>query len=353
MRFLAGLVAFGLPLAAQGQQPQPQPARRGNPAITRVPAPPPGRAQRPERPPQPASPPSLQITFDRNPVRVGEDSVVTLEPADLVSKSPFVFTVGFSDGTSTAVARGQAAVVHSYPAAGSYGVSVSVSAVPGSEFASFVPMPVVRNNNASIRVVDIELRIAPPMPTAGDEVAFGTEFQSSDSNIRYRFNFGDGSSSRWLTTPEARHAFLRSGSYPNAAVEVGRSSTGLPDGDVSVVARSAAVLIQVAASQVPVAPPPPSGPRPDPDEGTRDWAVFTIVLLAALALVGYGAKNWLLSPRLTLEAHADPNALSRVADRQALAIQVEVRLHRVVASGEIHLGTNEAGLITGIRRTRG
>jgi hypothetical protein len=219
-------------------------------------------------------------------------------------------------------------------------------------------MPVVSNNNASISVVDIELRIAPPMPTAGDAVAFATQFESSDSNIRYRFNFGDGSSSSWLTTPEARHAFPRSGNYPNATVEVGRSSTGLPDGDVSVVARSLAVSIQVAAAQLPVAPPPaPPPPVPgvtETDGGTHDWAMFTIVLLAALVVLGYGAKNWLLSPRPTLEAHRDPKALSRVADNgRALAIQVEVRLHRVVAGGKIHPGKNEAGLITGIRRTRG
>src|SRR5262245_45183542 len=120
-RLLAGVVLFALPLAAHGQQPQ-QPQRRGNPDITRVPAPRGRPRGLDERPPQPTPAPSIEITFDRNPVRVGEDSVVTLKPEHVVLQSPFVFTVVFSDGTRTDVERGKAAVVHAYRAAASYTV---------------------------------------------------------------------------------------------------------------------------------------------------------------------------------------------------------------------------------------
>jgi hypothetical protein len=356
-RLLGGLVLFALPLAAHGQQPQ-QPQRRGNPSITQVPAPGGRLRGLDERAPQPTPAPSIEITFDRNPVRVGEDSVVTLKPENVVLESPFVFTVVFGDGTRTDVERGKAAVVHGYRAATSYTVSVSVSPVPGSEIASFTPMPVVSNNDTSISVVDIELGVSPNTSTTGEPVSFNTQFQSSDPNIRYRFTFGDGTSSDWLTTPEAQHVFGGPGNYPNTYVEVGRSSAGLPGGDVPIVARSASVPVQVNAAQLPGPPPGPEPgptpvPSPVPPEETSDWLAYAVAILAVLAVLGYSAKHWLSSPRPTLEAHRDPSALSQVVDGRAFAIDIEIRLHRAVAASGISSGPGEARLVTAIMRTRG
>jgi hypothetical protein len=355
MRLLAGLVLFGVPLAAQ-QQPQ-QPARGFNRGLNQVPAPRGGRFNQLVEPPQQNSPPSITIAFDRNPVRVGEDSVVKLEPANVVLGSPFVLTVNFGDGASTVVPPGRADVAHVYQAAGSYAVLVAVSQ-PGID-AVGVPAPVVSNNNASISVLEVELGVSPAKPITDEPVSFSTQFQSNDSNIRYRFTFGDGTSSDWLTTPETQHAFGRPGDFPNSYVEVGRASARVL-GDVSPVTQSAPVLIQVAAAQVPV-PRPGPGPAPTPvpvpvptpqDGGTSIWP-YAAVILAALAILGYSAKQWLSPPRIKLEPHEDPEASSKVADGPALAIDVEIRLHRVVAAGEIRGGAGDAGLVTGVRRTHG
>jgi PKD domain-containing protein len=356
MRLVAGLVLFGVPLAAQ-DQPQ-QPPRRGNAAISRVPAPPAGRfSGLAQRPPQRTPPPSVAITFDRNPVRVGEPSVVTLDPAKVVTDSPYVFTVAFGDGDSTPIVRGRADVAHVYRTAGSYMVSVTASTVPGTEV--FVVAPVVSNNNTSIRVDNIELRVTPNTSTTREAVAFSTEFQSNDANIRYRFTFGDGTSSDWLAAPQTQHVFRRPGSYPNNYVEVGRSIANLPAGEVSTLARSAPVPVQVAAAQVPVPPRPGPGPAPvpvpipvPPDDGTNIWP-YAVVILAALAILGYSAKHWLSSPRVKLEPHRDPHALSQVVDGRGLAVDVEVRLHRAVSAGEIRSGPGDAGLVTAVRRTHG
>src|SRR6476620_5680082 len=109
---LAGLVLFVVPLAAQ----QPQQTPRGrNPAISQVPAPPAERVNpKTVRPAGQSPPPSITIAFDRNPVRVGEESVVKLEPADVVIASPYVFKVIFGDDTSTDVPAGRADVSHAY-----------------------------------------------------------------------------------------------------------------------------------------------------------------------------------------------------------------------------------------------
>jgi hypothetical protein len=352
--FLAGLVLFVVPLAAQ-QQPQQTPRLR-NPAITKVPEPPAVRLNpKVLRPPEQSPPPSITIAF-RNPVHVGEDVVVKLEMADVVIAAPYVFTVNFGDGTSMVIPPGRADVTHSYPRADSYIVSISVGR-PDSIDAVVVPPPLVTNNGASISVVPIELGVSSTTPAAGDPVKFTTQFQSSDQNIRYRFTF-DGMSTDWLTAPETSHAFATPGNHPTNFVEVGRALSGLPA--VSVVAQSASVLIQVTAAAQTASPPPNLRPSPTPTPrvptdggGTGNRLPYVAAIVAALAIAAYSARHWLLSPRLTLEAHHDVAALNEVAGRQPLGIDVEIRLHRDVAAGEIRDGQGEAGLVTAVRRTRG
>ena len=345
-----------MPLAASAQAPQP--TRRGNPAAAQVPAPRgrgpfnPAAAQVPQQPP---APPPVQISFDRNPVRVGEDSIVTLQPADVVANSPYLFTVNYDDGTPGEQFRGS--LVHQYRDTGAHRVSVVVSTVPGSEV--FVPMPVVTNNDAAVTVVDIDLSATPTSPRAGERVRLTTQFQSSDPNIRYRFNFGDGSSSNWSTTPQASYTYSAAGKFP-AYAEVGRSSTGAPEGAVVSITQSSATPILVAA----VAPQEQPAPSQDPAVGTSPtpvvpeppttpWVAYAIVALSTLGALGYGVKHWLFSSRPTLEVHQDADR-ARLADKPpALEIQLQVRLHRPVGDGELRVRDGKDGLITVIRRTHG
>jgi hypothetical protein len=282
---------------------------------------------------------------------------VKLEPADVVIASPYVFKVIFGDDTSTDVPAGRAVVSHAYRRADSYPVSITVTQ-PGID-AVVVPAPVVSNNGVSISVIDITLGVSSTTSTTDEPVSFTTQFESSDPNIRYRFTFDDGASSDWLTAPETSHAFHTPGNHPNNYVEVGRSSAGLRGGDISI-AQSASVPIQVTAAPQPAGSPTNPGPVPTPaprvptDDGeTRIWLAYVAAIVAALAIAGYSAKHWLSSPRPTLEAHHDTEARSEVASKQPLGIDVEIRLHRDVAAGEIRGGQGEAGLVTAVRRTRG
>jgi hypothetical protein len=356
-RSLLGLVLVGIPLAASAQAPQP--TRRGNSAATQVPAPRgrgpfnPAAAQVPQQPP---APPSVQISFDRNPVRVGEDSIVTLQPADVVANSAYLFTVNYDDGTPGEQFRGS--LVHQYRDAGAHRVSVVVSTVPGSEV--FDPMPFVTNNDAAVTVVNIELSATPTSSSAGDAVTFATQFQSSDPNIRYRFNFGNGSSSDWSTTPQTSYSYPAAGQF-RASAEVGRLS-GAPEGAVFSITQSGATLISVAAVAPQAQPTPPRDPSVGttpirvPKPAPAPWAAYGIAALAALSaltVLGYGARHWLFSSRPTLEVHQDADRARLADEPPALEIQLQVRLHRPVVDGERRVRDGKDGLIKVIRRTHG
>ncbi len=187
------------------------------------------------------------VSVDRTRVRVGELVVFTLTPAAVVLNPRYAVTVDFGDGNRRQVRSTQ--VRYRYAATGHYKVYASVV---GSERYSD-PDP---KDPVGIGVPRVTLIVDPSRTTAGQSVNFRAQLSSSYPNLRYRFSFGDGSSTEWQTSADARHTFQSVGTYA-AFVDIGSgvgsikplggsvrqkvSVTALPLGPVGLVANPSSV----------------------------------------------------------------------------------------------------------------
>lgn len=132
-------------------------------------------------------------------------------------KYRFVFT----DGSQTDW-RDSPQTTHSYRSPGSYqayvdiglGNSGSVKQVGGS------PRQAIEVTSPPPRTIAVDLTADRVTVQAKDEVGFFARVDSTEPNVRYRFDFGDRSGSTdWQASPRTKHVYSSSGSYP-ARVDV-------------------------------------------------------------------------------------------------------------------------------------
>lgn len=183
--------------------------------------------------PQPV--PAAKLTADRSQVQVGEEVKFSVTPVNQTARARFTFTFDFGDGTQQKT--DQPETVHQYRAAGPRTASVSLQ-LNGA--LTFVPKPFVLPS-INILVVNAPIEAAPNPVEVGVPVTLTTKFFATDSNVRYRFFFGDSPQpGPWLDQPQARHTYAATGRQ-HAHAEIGRAERGT----VVTIDRSAEKTVEV------------------------------------------------------------------------------------------------------------
>lgn len=184
--------------------------------------------------PTPQPVPAAKLTADRSQVQVGEEVKFSVTPNNQTARVRFTFTFDFGDGTQQKTDQPEA--VHRYRTAGAQTASVSLQfngALTSASKPSVLP-------SINILVVHAPLEAAPNPVEVGVPVTFTTRF-SKDSNVRYRYFFGDSPQpGPWLAQPQARHAYVATGQQ-HAYAEIGRAERGT----VVTIDRSAEKTIEV------------------------------------------------------------------------------------------------------------
>lgn len=182
--------------------------------------------------------PSVSLTVSQSDLYVNEVVTVSVNPADFVARSPFVYTVDFDNGEKVRIANQAPQVQRPYAKAGSYTISLAVSIPFGAEV--FVPMPVVRNS-VGVNVRTTTFSAAPAVAAVGEPITFATPARPGDSRIRYRFTFADNTDSGWIPDVQTSHAYTSPGAY-TTSMEVGI----FDDGQNFSWDRSEPISLQVA-----------------------------------------------------------------------------------------------------------
>ena len=138
----------------------------------------------------PPGTPQVRVQADKQRVPRGTKVTFTLSPASVLTE--YAVTLYFGDRQRQVMTGPQA--THVYEAVGTYTYSVDIK--PRQRCQPRVTL------NAS----------ASSIPEA-EAVTFAAQLSGNCPNIQYRFVFGDGSSSNWQRSAEARHSYARSGSY--------------------------------------------------------------------------------------------------------------------------------------------
>ena len=161
--------------------------------------------------------PSVSLTVNQSDLYVNEVVTVTLNPADVVARSPYVFTVDFGNGEKVRVPNQSPRVQRVYGKSGTYTISAAVSVPVGAEI--FVPMPVVQNS-VGVTVRTTTLTATPAVAAVGEPITFATPVRPGDSRIRYRFTFADDKDSGWIPDVQTTHAYASPGAF-TPTMEVG------------------------------------------------------------------------------------------------------------------------------------
>jgi hypothetical protein len=349
---------------------------------------------------------AVQLTADRLTVKA-KDEVTFLAQVNPIEPN-LGYRFSFGDGSRLTEWQASPRTKHPYASAGTYPASVEVRVTNARS-----SQPNARSRPLSIIVEPpsppspaVDLFVAPRSVVAGFPVYFKATAASANSQVRYRFNFGDSSApGTWQEAREETHIYSLAGTYP-AFVEISRSSN-----EPNAVASSARkqvrvtpVIIEPPATPTPTpqpnASPSPTGtaspsnspnqsptvsptttPTPDgspsplrgetsPTPGATpspsatasptaptsglpdDW--WKYVLPAALILFGgYQGWKYFFVPTPTLEPHVDPGVAALGTEGGPLAINFQMELDPNVTDGQFAVDTTEGSLIKSERKSNG
>ena len=342
---------------------------------------------------QPIPPPKPTVCLNAKPVKVEPRQLVSFI-AEVVSNDPNIgYRFSFGDQTPVTDWQVNSAARHRYLAPGNYQARVEVR---------------VGNNRSGVQTVrsrplSIEVKTAAAQPgvrlsatpaSVGENVPvfFRATLNSRDQDIRYRFDFGDGSGpTGWTAKAFETHAYARAGKY-SPYVEIGRDTIGtisaiassgkqvtvtafLPPGGVTPTptptATPTATTTPNLSSPSTVMPTPvfgrssPSsgttnsnagGPAtlradPTPDQKTEPPTIPWWLLLILPALyAGYRGWKWLAPPRPTFHPRLD-KGVSAVGVDNPLSIDFQIQLNPDISAGEYGIKSDEASFIRSERKS--
>jgi hypothetical protein len=237
-----------------------------------------------------------------------------------------------------------------------------------------LPSPIIPPDRLSV-----QLTANPTAVQIEKLVTFTARFNLPASQIRYRFGFGDGSSTGWQTDSQATHAYAAPGDYP-AKVEIGRWNNG----QVVSTATSNTKMISVtsiipSASPTPTppdgppassTPTPPGGPTPLPSATSSpnvvvgpvspdpplytlpdNWWVYLLILLLLL-FVGYQLYRSLFVPRASFHPNLDMGSaeVDATATTKGLTITSQVLMRPNLSEGQYLVHTDEGNIVRSVRR---
>ena len=186
--------------------------------------------------------PDVRATVDKHRVPLGKEVTFTLSPASVVMNSRYAVTIYFGDGTQQRTRQTQ--IVHCYCASGNYTYSVLVKSSGPPPTPTPTPSP-------SPLVPGVKLAAQPTSVTTTQTVNFAAQLSHSYPNIKYRFEFGDGSQTGWQERPQATHTYRSPDTY-YTYVDIGAANYG----SVKQVGGSERKPIQVTTPSQPPRPQP-------------------------------------------------------------------------------------------------
>ncbi|MDQ5845877.1 MAG: PKD domain-containing protein, partial [Acidobacteriota bacterium] len=320
----------------------------------------------------------VELSASPAPVEAGKS--VTLN-ARVSSNDPNVrYRFVFGDGSRAGNWQNSSQTTHKYSASGSYPAAVDVGLATGG---SIRPIGSARRSVevSSPPRVAVTLNASPTSIQTGDSVTFTAKADSGNNKLRYRFFYGDGSSSSgWQSNAQTVHSYSEAGSYP-AYVEV----AGTRNGRQLSVVRSGTSEISVT-SPLAVTPSPspgnPAGPttqtsRPGGaeqnggdqtgqtssegnsssssllltsigDAARRNW--WKLLLVVALLLFAYKLLMPLFKPATSFRAVTDPGGSELQGGAKGLNIDSRVILRPNIAEGKYLVFTDGPHVVTNIRR---
>lgn len=345
---------------------------------------------------------SVDLSITPSQVEVAESATFTALSTTRDPNTRYRFV--FGDSSSPTGWQVSSQVPHAYDSAGTYFAYVEISTGRIG-----IGGPSIRSARKSVQVVEpqrvsVELEVNPAKVETEKQVTFAARTNSSDRNIKYRFSYGDGSSSDWQTIPRSRHKYYPAGDY-FAYVEAGLANNNQA---VKVLDTSKKIQVTVTASATPTPTPTPTPTTPTPtptpvgsptsspgaspnsspvgspgsspgsspggspslspgvtptlspgssppfppagptDAGKFPWWYLLIALLIVGA--GYWAFKALFVPRPTFRSCMDGGKCEVDQEGKPLAIESQILLKPNIADGQYLVGTNEGNLIQSVRR---
>ena len=276
----------------------------------------------------------LKLVVDRASVRAGERVRLSITPRAVASEFPFA--VGFQDGPIEVLEVGQTEIEHEYRNPGTYKISIT----------SQVPIPEVSNNGIAVQVDALRMTAVPPAIKTGETVTFTIDFKApKDSETKYRFLFGDGSSTAWRNSSTIRFT------YESPEVYVARGEVLRPGWTGAITTAPVEISVETGA---------PDTPHEDQVAASRreiPWilvlaALAVIALIVSVIFVGYKTRQWLFPPRPTFEPHRGGVAGS-LEENPPLEVLLEIALMPGIATGRHDLSRLEITRARGERKKNG
>ena len=330
---------------------------------------------------------SVNLTPDPSTVEAGRR--VTFN-ARAISRDPNIsYRFFFGDGSTTEW-QTSSQTAHNYSSPNTY-----LAYVQMSSSSNTFGRPIVSSARVPIRVTTsqglaVNLTVDPATVDTKTLVALTARASSNNTIIRYRFFYGDGSSSGWQVGPRSSHRYRVADTY-SAYVEAGLFNNGR-----SIQLGAASKPIQIAVT--PIAPPAPtpsptptpaSSPTPSPgsspssspsgspssspggssssspvpprsvtepspppgflDNFERNWWKYLSVALL-ISFVGYQTFKTIFAPRPTFRSVPDAGGAGVDEETNPLAINAQILLHPDIADGLFRVSATEPNLVRSIRR---
>jgi PKD repeat protein len=309
------------------------------------------------------------------PVEVGKS--VTLK-ARVASTDPNVrYRFAFGDGSRVGAWQNSSQTTHRYSASGTYPAAVDIGIATGGTVRQMASArrSVEVSPVAPARIA-VTLDASPTSIEPGNSVTFTAKVDAGTNKLRYRFFYGDGSSSSgWQSNPQTVHRYSEAGNYP-----VYVEATGTSNGRQLAVARSGTSQINVTSSLAVTPSPSPGNPagsltQPSPRGGLdqtdqtspvvnpsrisslltsiadafrRNW--WKLLLLLALLLAAYKLLIPLFKPATSFRAVTDPGGSELEGGAQGLNIDSRVILRPNIAEGKYLVFTDGPHVVKNIRR---
>lgn len=312
-------------------------------------------------------------------VEIGEPVTLSFDSPSTDRSIEYQFHFGDDPPASGWVSESRA--THLYHSAGTFKLFIEIRRAidrPMNALAKTAELPIVVKplpQNA------LRLDVTPkPQVQTGETVTFTatlvSRFAKGDSHIRFKFYFGDGTSSEWQVDPVSPHAYALVGPH-SARVEAAWFSER--PGSQTTFATSDPHRIEVSAPTQPNSPPQDAGSNtnrsgvPGPAQGNRPansnrstgsssgfWRdlgryssiIIPAIVVIALAIVfaGYQTLKGRFSVKPEYRAHRDIGVAQMRGG--SLSIEFDIHLKPDVTDARYKFDVSEAGLIRYERRQR-
>jgi hypothetical protein len=257
-------------------------------------------------------------------------------------------------------------VTHEYSSKGNYVATVSLGLIRDGKIKALSSDKQRIQVTSSAPATAVDFQVNPTAVSMGQAVGFNARVTPVETDLRYRFVFGDGpSKTDWQTGSQTSHTYNAAGVY-SAHVEIGRWTNGR----VTPVATSDNRVVSVTEGAISSASPKPTelggggGGAPgdsgtvasptirregDPGNGLPgSWWPYWLLAIP-LIFAAYKAYQALVAPRTTFHVNRDPGDAEVDSAAKGLEISSQVLLRPNVSDAQYLVRSDDA-IVRSVRR---